>query len=272
MNNLPIGYLDNDCEQNISANMGKTLKTVDDVNDNLLTFSKLNYRKDFFEDTTRFTAPVYSAKVVSGSTGEQSSFTSRTVVRVDLYKAISSSSQEKELIQNWLNSKRFYYVVSGLVNDSAHYNIEKARELWVEVKFSRIKQKADGTYDVEVSNSSTTGYIKMKLLPAQSTTYSSFYNFVLTVDNTDNDFDIYLSPLTKGYKSSNTTPMSTSFNIEYITCEGVKPLLSINNTADSSAFVGLIPTTVYFYFYTADETSVANVSSNGTPCTVYMDK
>lgn len=270
MNNLPIGYLDNDCEPNISANMNKILDTVNGVNNEVLTFSKLNYRKDFFENTSRFAVPIHSAKVVTGSTGEQSSFTSRTVVRVDLYNAGSTSTQEKQLIENWLNSKRFYYVVSGLVNDSAHYSLDKARELWVEVKWSRIKQNADGTYAVDVSNSSTTGYIKLKLLPAQRTTYNSFYNFVLTVDNTDNDFDIYASPLTKGYTTSNNSPNSTTFNLDYITFEGVKPLLSIDNKA--TAYVGLVPTTVYFYFYTADETSVANVSSNGTPCTVYMDK
>lgn len=271
MNNLPIGYLDNDCELNISANMNKILNTVGEVNNEVLTFSKLNYRKDFFEDTSKFAVPIFSTAITS-STGEQSSFTSRKVLKVNLYKSGSTSTQEKELIGNWLNSKRFYYVVSGLVNETAKSSVDKARELWVEVKFSRIERNADGTYSVDVSNSSTTGYIMTKLLPAQRTTTKSFYNFVLTVDNTDNDFDIYLSPLTKGYKSSNKNPMSTSFNIDYITCEGVKPLLSINNTADSSAFVGLIPTTVYFYFYNKDETTVANVSSNGTSCTVYMDK
>lgn len=325
MNNLPIGYLDNDCERNITVNMGKILNTVDevsddllnavdeindvlntvgdinnvlntvdelsnnvlntvdevnnlsntvgDINNNLLTFSKLNYRKDFFEDTTRFETPVYSARVVNSSTGEQNSFTSRAVLRVDLYQSVSGTAHEQELIQNWLNSKRFYYVVNGLSNSSAQYSsIDKARELWVEVKFSRIEQKTDGTYKVSSNDTSTNGYVMIKLLPAQRTTASSFYNFVLTIDNTDNDFDIYLSPLTKGYESSNTTPRGTTFNIDYITCEGIKPLLSINNTTDNSGFVGLIPTTVYFYFYTKDETSVANVSTTGTHCTVYMDK
>lgn len=269
MNNLPIGYLDNDCEPNISANMNKILNTVGEVNNEVLTFSKLNYRKDFFEDTSKFAVPIFSTAITS-STGEQSSFTSRKVLKVNLYKSGSTSTQEKELIGNWLNSKRFYYVVSGLVNETAQSSVDKARELWVEVKFSRIERNADGTYSVDVNNSSTTGYIMTKLLPAQRTTYKSYYNFVLTVDNTDNNFDIYASPLTKGYVSTNTTPRGTAFNIDYITFEGVKPLLSIDNKATS--YVGLVPTTVYFYFYNKDETTVANVSSTGTSCTVYMDK
>lgn len=269
MNNLPIGYLDNDCEPNITANMNKILNTVGEVNNEVLTFSKLNYRKDFFEDTSKFAVPIFSTAITS-STGEQSSFTSRKVLKVNLYKSGSTSTQEKELIGNWLNSKRFYYVVSGLVNETAQSSVDKARELWVEVKFSRIERNADGTYSVDVSNSSTTGYIMTKLLPAQRTTRKSYYNFVLTVDNTDNNFDIYASPLTKGYVSTNTTPRGTAFNIDYITFEGVKPLLSIDIKATS--YVGLIPTNVYFYFYNKDETTVANVSSNGTSCTVYMDK
>ena len=269
MNNLPIGYLDNDCEPNITANMNKILNTVGEVNNEVLTFSKLNYRKDFFEDTSKFAVPIFSTAITS-STGEQSSFTSRKVLKVNLYKSGSTSTQEKELIGNWLNSKRFYYVVSGLVNETAKSSVDKARELWVEVKFSRIERNADGTYSVDINNSSTTGYIMTKLLPAQRTTHKSFYNFVLTVDNTDNNFDIYASPLTKGYVSTNTTPRGTAFNIDYITFEGVKPLLSIDNKATS--YVGLVPTTVYFYFYNKDETTVANVSSNGTSCTVYMDK
>lgn len=269
MNNLPIGYLDNDCEPNITANMNKILNTVGEVNNEVLTFSKLNYRKDFFEDTSKFAVPIFSTAITS-STGEQSSFTSRKVLKVNLYKSGSTSTQEKELIGNWLNSKRFYYVVSGLVNETAQSSVDKARELWVEVKFSRIERNADGTYSVDINNSSTTGYIMTKLLPAQRTTRKSYYNFVLTVDNTDNNFDIYASPLTKGYVSTNTTPRGTAFNIDYITFEGVKPLLSIDIKATS--YVGLIPTNVYFYFYNKDETTVANVSSNGTSCTVYMDK
>lgn len=269
MNNLPIGYLDNDCEPNITANMNKILNTVGEVNNEVLTFSKLNYRKDFFEDTSKFAVPIFSTAITS-STGEQSSFTSRKVLKVNLYKSGSTSTQEKELIGNWLNSKRFYYVVSGLVNETAQSSVDKARELWVEVKFSRIERNADGTYSVDINNSSTTGYIMTKLLPAQRTTRKSYYNFVLTVDNTDNNFDIYASPLTKGYVSTNTTPRGTAFNIDYITFEGVKPLLSIDIKATS--YVGLVPTTVYFYFYNKDETTVANVSSNGTSCTVYMDK
>lgn len=180
-----------------------------------------------------------------------------------------TSSCANDILNMWEDTKKYYIVVTNIVNNNASHSsvgtLERARQLWVKITYRIVKVDSDGNYYLQGSTSSPTvndvGYIELPILPKQQIAQKgSHYDFVIVFDNTDNNLSIYGAPILNNVQADWGTALYNNLNVEFISFGGVKPIISCtpNNGAD---YVGLVPYKIDVYFYENGETETSNVAN-----------